>query len=216
MLSVFSEEYTGLLCSHRLRTEEGTHCVCKHVLDAVLAECRTLQVLDGVDLASQSVALLERDGRLVLLLKLLQHICVVAEIALGPNQQDGHAGTVVRHLWVPLVLDVLIGRGAGDGEADDEDVGLRVGQRAKAVVLLLTCCVPQVEADGAAVHSDLGAVVVEHGGNVLFGERAGRVRDEQAGFSDRSVPHHHTLDALHDTKVTTPLQQSAEKETLLC
>ncbi len=113
------------------------------------------------------------------------------------------------------MLDVLIGRWAGDGEADDEDVGLRVGQRAKAVVLLLACRVPQIEADDAAVHGDLGAVVVEHGGNVLFGECAGRVGDEQAGFSHCSVPYHHTLDALHDRKVTTRLQQSAEKETAL-
>lgn len=151
-----------------------------------------------MDLTSQSLTLLGRDGRLVLLLQLLQHVGVVAEIALGSHQQDGHTGTVVRHLRVPLVLDVLVGRRAGDGEADDEDVGLGVGQRAKTVVLLLARGVPQIEADGAAVHADLGAVVVEDGGNVLFGKGAGRVGDEQAGFAHRSVAHHHTLDALHD------------------
>lgn len=144
------------------------------------------------------MTLLGRDGRLVLLLQLLQHVGVIAEITLGSHKQDGHARTVVCHLRVPLVLDVLVGRRAGDGEADDEDVGLRIGQRAKAVVLLLTRGVPQIEADGTVVHADLGAVVVEDGGNVLFGEGAGRVGDEQAGFSHRSVSHHHTLDALHD------------------
>lgn len=47
-------------------------------------------------------------------------------------------------LWVPLVLYILIGGGARDGEADDEDVGLWVGERPQAVVLLLTRCVPQI------------------------------------------------------------------------
>ncbi len=58
-------------------------------------------------------------------------------------------------LWVPLVFDVLIGGGARDGEADDEDVGLRVGQRPQSVILLLTRRVPQVQTDGPAVHRHL-------------------------------------------------------------
>lgn len=136
-------------------------------------------------------------------LQLLQYIRIIAQVAFGPHQQDRHIGTVVRHLWVPFVLDVLVGRGAGDGEADDEDVGLRVGERTEAIVLLLTRRVPQIEADVAPIHGDLGAVVVEHGGDVFFGKRSGGVRDEQAGFSDCSVAHHHTLDALHDRNYST-------------
>lgn len=48
------------------------------------------------------------------------------------------------YLWVPLVLYILVGGRARDGEADDEDVGLRVGQRPQSVVLLLTRRVPQI------------------------------------------------------------------------
>lgn len=60
-------------------------------------------------------------------------------------------------LWVPLVPDVLVGGGARDGEADDEDVGLRVRQRPESVVLLLTRGVPQVQTDDPAVHGHLNA-----------------------------------------------------------
>ncbi len=56
---------------------------------------------------------------------------------------------------MPLVFDVLVGGGARDGEADDEDVGLRIGQRPQPVVLLLTRCVPEVQTDGPAIHRHL-------------------------------------------------------------
>ena len=39
----------------------------------------------------------------------------------------------------PFFLDVLERRWGADGEADEEDVGLRVGQWTQAVVVLLTC-----------------------------------------------------------------------------
>ena len=58
---------------------------------------------------------------------------------------------------MPLVLDIRIGGWARDGEADDEDVALRVGQRPQPVVLLLTCCVPQVQTDDPAIHRHLNA-----------------------------------------------------------
>jgi hypothetical protein len=60
------------------------------------------------------------------------------------------------NLWEPLLLHVLKRGGRGNGEADEEDVGLRVGERAEPVVILLTCVV------SARVHSriwlDLPAV----------------------------------------------------------
>lgn len=55
------------------------------------------------------------------------------------------------------MFDVLVGGGARDGEADDEDVGLRVRQRPQPVVLLLTRRVPQVQTDGPAVDRHLNA-----------------------------------------------------------
>lgn len=71
-----------------------------------------------------------------------------------------------------------MGRGTADGEADDEHVGLWIGERAQAVVLLLSGCVPQVETNSAAIYAHLSAVVVEHCGNVLLREGIGGVRDK--------------------------------------
>lgn len=58
---------------------------------------------------------------------------------------------------MPLVFDVLVGGGAGDGEADDEDVGLGVRQCPQTVVLFLSCRVPQVQTDDPSVHRHLNA-----------------------------------------------------------
>lgn len=64
-------------------------------------------------------------------------------------------------LWVPLVFDVLVGGGAWDGETDDEDIGLGVGQGPQAIILLLTRRVPQVQAHDPAVYCHLNAPHVE-------------------------------------------------------
>lgn len=202
----------------RLRVEESTNSLGEHVLDAVLAERRALHVLDRMDVAGERLTLLHRYGRLVLILQLLLHLRVVAQVALGAHKEDRHVGAVVRHLRMPLMLDVLVGGRAGDGEADDKHVGLGVGERAQPVVFLLPRRVPQVEADCPAVHTHLRAVVVEHGGDVLFGESASGVRDEQAGFPHCTISHNHTLDALHagwmeHSDLPDLLQQSPEKET---
>jgi hypothetical protein len=114
-------------------------------------------------------------------------------------QQDGHTGCVVLDLGPPLALDVLEGVGRDDGEGDEEDVRLGIGQGAETVVVLLASCVPETEVHGLAVDHDVGAVVVEHGGDVLAGEGVGGVRDEEAGLADGTVPYHDALDVLHLT-----------------
>jgi hypothetical protein len=40
-------------------------------------------------------------------------------------------------------LDIVERGGRNDGEADEEDVSLRVGERPKAVVVFLAGCVPK-------------------------------------------------------------------------
>jgi hypothetical protein len=52
---------------------------------------------------------------------------------------------VVVDLGEPLLADVLKGGRGGDGETDEEDVGLRVGERAEPVVILLTSSIKQAE-----------------------------------------------------------------------
>lgn len=60
-------------------------------------------------------------------------------------------------LWVPFVFDVLIRGGAWDGETDDEDISLGVGQCPQPVIFLLTRCVPQVQTNNPAVYCHLNA-----------------------------------------------------------
>ncbi len=80
---------------------------------------------------------------------------------------------------VPLVPHVGGGRGAADGEADDEDVGLRVGGACgRRSYSSWPAGVPQVRLTRSAVHAHLSTVVVEHGGDVLLGKGVGGVGDE--------------------------------------
>lgn len=60
-----------------------------------------------------------------------------------------------------LGLDVLKGRRADQGEADQEDVGLGVGQRAETIVILLSGSIPETQVDGLSVDHDIGRVVVK-------------------------------------------------------
>jgi hypothetical protein len=65
-----------------------------------------------------------------------------------------------------LLLDVVQGVGRVDGEADEDDVRVGVGERAKTVVILLTGGIPKGQLDVLAVNLDIGDVVLEDGGDV--------------------------------------------------
>ncbi len=172
------QQHTLLGVLFRDWIQHRPHSFSKHLPDTILQQSRTLHVFNRPDLLGQGVALLLGGRGQTLLLQLLHCFCIAPQVPLGAHQQDGHVGAVVRHLRVPLVPDIGVGGGAANGKADDENVGLGIGESAQAVVLLLARCVPQVEADGAAVYAHLSAVVVKHGGNVLFGEGIGGIRDE--------------------------------------
>ena len=61
-----------------------------------------------------------------------------------------------------LFLDVFERAGADDGEADEEDVGLWVGERPEAVVVLLAGCVEESQCVGLAADHDCDRVIVEN------------------------------------------------------
>jgi len=65
-----------------------------------------------------------------------------------------------------LLTDVVQRIRRVDGEADQDDVRVRVGQRAQTVVVLLTGRIPQRKLDMLAIDLDIGDVVLEDGGNV--------------------------------------------------
>lgn len=102
-----------------------------------------------------------------------------------------------------LGLDVVERGRANNREADEEHVGLRVGQRAQTVVILLTGSIPETQADGLAIDHDIGGVVIEpaelgqsrpqsnkilesvHCRDILAGEGVRRVRDQKACLHKR-------------------------------
>lgn len=63
----------------------------------------------------------------------------------------------------PFGFHVVEGWGGYDGEADQENVGLRVGEGAEAVVVFLSGGVPESEADWSAVDHHARGIVVESG-----------------------------------------------------
>lgn len=66
--------------------------------------------------------------------------------------------------WFYLRFDVIEGRWADDGEANQENVGLRVREGSEAVVIFLSGGIPQSQADGPAIHHYTSRVVVEAAG----------------------------------------------------
>lgn len=109
-----------------------------------------------------------------------------------------------------LGLDVVKRGRADDGEADEKDVGLGVGKRPQAIVILLPGGIPKTQADGLAVDHYTRRVIVEamvpqearsarglgvdesqwrkgvdkHCGDVFARKGIGRVGNEQACLSN--------------------------------
>ena len=83
-------------------------------------------------------------------------------------------------------------------EADQKDIGLRVGEGPKSVVVLLAGCIPQSNINWPWVHHDVGGVVIKYGWDVLSRKSVSSVADEQAGLSNCPISHNHTLNGQHD------------------
>lgn len=180
----------------------------KDILQFVLRQGRALHVLDRAELLGHPISILLTDWLHFLPGKLLTDTGVIAQIGLGADDETGDAGAVVVDFGEPFFPDVFERGGRGDGKADKKDVGLRIGEGAQAIVILLTGGVEKAEGVGfiadpkggqteegklseSHLHHSHG-VVVENRGDILRGELVGCVRDEQAGLSDCTVPHHNT------------------------
>jgi hypothetical protein len=61
-----------------------------------------------------------------------------------------------------LCLYVLEARRAHEGEADDKDWGLRVGEWAETVIILLSCGIPQLKGNAPTIDNNVCGVVIEH------------------------------------------------------
>lgn len=82
--------------------------------------------------------------------------------------------------WAYLLLDVVERVGRVDGEADQDDVRVGVGQRAQPIVILLASSIPQGQLDVLAIDLDIGDIVLENGGDVdLVRRTAGLARNNE-------------------------------------
>ena len=133
--------------------------------------------------------LLLGDGSLRGLVKFLDSLLVVSEILLTSNEDDRKTLAEMQDLGDPLLknkscqhaarhvrwqfrraayllLDVVEGVGRVDGETDQNDMRVRVGERAQSVVIFLASGIPEGELDVLAIDLDIGDVVLEDGGDV--------------------------------------------------
>ena len=77
----------------------------------------------------------------------------------------GAVWTRVRHVSY-LLLDVVKRIGRVDGEADEDNVRVGVGERAETVVIFLASGIPKGKLYVLAVHLDIGDIVLKDGGDV--------------------------------------------------
>jgi hypothetical protein len=78
-----------------------------------------------------------------------------------------------------LLLHVVQGVGRVDGEADEDDVRIGVGERAESVVVFLAGGIPQGQLNVLAIDLDVGNVVLKDGRDVdlasqMWHERTGK------------------------------------------
>jgi len=184
-----------LLGSSRL--QDSADGFIEHSLQSLLGQSRALQVLGRVDLLGQLEALLVGDRSQLLLREALNGGLVLSQIQLGSNNEDGHIGAMVVDFRVPLGLDVLEGGRRDNGEARQEHVGLRVGQRSQTIVIFLSSSIPKTQVDGLVVNHDVGRVVIEHGRDVVTREGVSCVRNQEAGLSDGTITDDDAFDGLH-------------------
>lgn len=228
--------YHGLAGEGARQEKEGAIYLIKDILQLVLRQSRTFDIFDGSELLRHPVTVFFANGLHLLPGELLADARVIAQIGLGADDEAGNTGAVVMNFGEPLLANVLERGRRRHGEADEENVGLGVGQRAQTIVIFLTGGIEEAqgiwfvtdpiradavspnaraceivlflergpgegdeawilpgpeEAAGRNLHHSHG-VVVEDGRDIFRGELVGCVRDEQAGLSYSTVPHHDT------------------------
>lgn len=92
-----------------LWTEYGAYALVKNVLQPFLRECTALQVFDRTNLLGHAQALWIGDGRELTFLELLNGACILAQVQLGPDQNDGRIRAMVIHLGKPFGANILEG-----------------------------------------------------------------------------------------------------------
>jgi len=113
--------------------QDGTHLtlsinayLIEYILQLILRQCRTLHIFDCTQLSCHLLSILFPHRLHLLFRQLVLHCGVVPQIRLRSHYQAWHARAMVVDFRKPLLADVLE-RGWGcDGEADQENISLRV------------------------------------------------------------------------------------------
>ncbi|XP_072772227.1 apolipoprotein B-100-like [Nerophis lumbriciformis] len=176
----------------------------EHFPDAFLGLGRALHVVVRPDPHGHGAAVLGPHRLQFQAGQVLLDVVVVAQVLLVAHQDDRHVGAEVLHLRHPLLRDVLQRVRAVHGEAHENDVRVRVGERTQAVVVLLPGGVPQGQLDFGVVHLDVRHVSLEHGRHVDFRELVLAEEDQETCLPARSVAHHHQLLADVDPRLRLP------------
>lgn len=135
----------------------------EYALQVPLSQGGAFQVFMGLDLPRSCQGLLVRNWLHPLLLQALDRRLVIPQVQLGPNEYDGHVRRMVLDLGEPFRFDVVEGRWADDGEADQEDICLRVRQWSQSVVIFLPGRIPESKAYWFPINHNTCRIVVESG-----------------------------------------------------
>lgn len=114
-----------------------THLI-KDVLQAFLCQCRAFNVLNSSKFPSKPLSLFWSDRPLLLSRKFFYYLRIIPQIDLCAYDEARNTGTMMVDFREPFLLDVLKWCRGRDTEANQENVGLGIGQWTKAIVILLT------------------------------------------------------------------------------
>jgi hypothetical protein len=180
------EALVSLLAS-LLGEKSGAGSVLKDLANTLVGLCGTLEILVGTNLLPDLLSLLWCNWLLAGLVKLLDGLLVVAKILLTSDEDDWEPLAEMQHFGDPLLLDVVEGVGGVDGEADEDYVGIWVGERAETVVILLASCIPKSQLDVLSIDLNIGHIVLEDGWDVDLWESALGENNQQTSLTTSTV-----------------------------
>jgi len=173
--------------------ESSTSRILEHLPNTLASSSRALEVLLGANLLCHSHTLLGSHWPLVRLPQLIDHPWITSEILLAGNQDYRKARAEMHDLRDPLLLNVVQRVGGVDGEADQDDMGVGIAERAETVIVFLSSRIPQGKLDVLPIDLDIGHIILEHSGNVNLRESSFREDDQQASLSTSTITNNDQL-----------------------
>jgi len=122
--------------------EGSTSRVLENLPNTLASSGRALEVLLSANLLCHGHTLLRSHWPLVRLPQFVDHPRVASEILLAGDQDYRKAGAEMHNLRDPLLLYVVQRVGGVDGEADQDDMGVGVTERAEAIIVFLSSRIP--------------------------------------------------------------------------